>query len=93
MDRYMKYVVMKLGSTDEEVPILFPKHINHSDIDFSRSGPAGTPVGAGNVEIYSKDGKVKVSAYGKSVSLGVDSRPEDEGLIDRMVNPPSIFGD
>jgi hypothetical protein len=68
----MKYIVVKIN--DLETPILFSKLKGHDDI----ANKLGLPViSAGFVGTDFKP-------YGKSISLGKSSRPEDERLFKFM---------
>ena len=79
----MKYVICDHGGI--EVPIIFPDLLNHSDFAGFR------PVSAGFVSIYGDDkpkegaccceNGMRVSVHGKSVGLGIGSRPEDEDIL------------
>lgn len=43
------------------------------------------PISAGFVDIKSNNGVVEVSCYGKSTSLRLDSRPEDDAIVLRSL--------
>jgi hypothetical protein len=86
----MKYVIVEVGGI--ETPIIFDPIIQHSDFK------ARNPISAGFFELkeenraeqYDAWGGVdfvpKVRVFGKSVSLDIDSRPEDAILIERALS-------
>lgn len=79
MTTNMKYIVVDTGLND--IPILFDTSINHSDM-------AGrfTVVSAGFVFITNDKGTIKAYAGGRSLSLGIVSRPEiDSKIIEKML--------
>ncbi len=83
MDR-TKYVVVEEGGL--LVPILFSHLVPHSKFRH------WNPVSAGFVSIdpvSSGDGQTTtvVSVFGKSDSLDITSKPEDAGLIRKMILP------
>jgi len=80
MDIELKYVV-----TDENDFAMFSKLSNHNDV---ARGLYGTPVGAGFCNLRQKvdSEDVSVNCYGRSISLGIKSREEDELVINRKIN-------
>lgn len=75
-DRTLKYIIVENGGL--EMPIIFNETFNHSFI----AEPHRKVVSAGFV-ILTRDGQV--SAYGKSTTLGIDSRETDSELIKREI--------
>lgn len=86
----MKYVI-----TDNNDFAIFSKQTNHSDIGRVLHGE---PIGAGFCNIAVKgEGEqeetnmerrdVNIHCYGMSISLGLDSREEDEIIINKKINP------
>ena len=79
----MKYVICDYDGL--ELPIIFHDIFKHSDFkDFK-------PVSAGEVKLYGEKGPIegacccenaiRVDAFGKSTTLGLKSRPQDEEII------------
>lgn len=85
----MKYIVVETknatGGT-QETPIIFSDLVSHDEV----ARKFFKPISAGFLSINKEMGECKeeyrVSAYGKSVSLGVSSRTEDKALIERHLN-------
>jgi hypothetical protein len=76
-----KYIVVDNGLADAF--ILFPMMYNHSDV--ARAFP-GTVISAGFVLDFG-DGR-GFQCYGKSISLNISSRPEeDEALLRKQLLP------
>ncbi len=76
MDR-AKYIIKKIGTA--EYPVIFHPGIMHSEMATSKE-----VVAAGFLQIYED----KVSCFGKSVSLKVESRGQvDADLIQRTLFP------
>ena len=74
MDLKQKYIITR----NREI-IVFPEMIQHSD--FSDWGP----ISAGFISFgVNKDGNPTCSCYGRSISLGLDSRPEQDTLIAKL---------
>jgi hypothetical protein len=62
-------------------PLLFPEHVSHADL---KNAFQGAPiVSAGFVDFNDVEGKLHCT--GKSDTLGVCSRPEDEVLVNRLI--------
>ena len=83
----MKYIIFdKLGL---ETPLIFEDIVEHSTFQHLKI------ISAGEVTLYGADGPIEnacscnndieVSAFGKSVTLGVKSRPEDAKIIHRAL--------
>jgi len=72
---WMKYIIM-----EHEIPIIFPEFLNHADV----ARYQGAVVSAGFCCINLKEGKV--SAWGKSVSLEIESRKQDAEIITEELN-------
>lgn len=75
----LKYVI-----TDKNDFAIFTKLTNHSDI----RGLYGKIVGAGFCNFAQKADSedVNIHCYGRSVSLGISSREEDEEIINNKIN-------
>ncbi len=80
-----KYIVVEIfcGIMKMETPILFPAHVGHIDMARSLGITPDDVLAAGHVGLSaSRHGDdVEVTAYGRSTSLGVESREEDSRLI------------
>ena len=77
----MKYVIIDWGGV--ECPLLFPCFWNHDDIARAVQG-RGKPVSAGLVK---RDDGGRLYVTGRSVSLGVNSRPvEDLDIILKAID-------
>lgn len=82
----VKYVIV------DGTAIVFPASIQHSDM--VRFGQKCT--GAGFVTFYTKEDEygenlVHASCYGKSISLGIESRPvEDSQIVTRQITNPTF---
>ena len=74
-----KYIMVELNGL--ETPIIFPAYIQHHEMAMNK-----TVVSAGFVSIGMINDKVEVEAYGKSVSLRVQARPEDSEILKRTFN-------
>ena len=74
-----KYIIVLDLSRDGEFPVLFPKQLIHRDIAFRY-----TAVSAG---FWFMDKNGKVTVYGNSDSLGLNSRPEDAAIIEKYLSP------
>ena len=75
----MKYLILDDGY---ETPILFPEYKKHDDM----SRKLGKAISAGFVSFGPRpEGEVGATCYGESVSLKIKSRPEDSGLISRLL--------
>lgn len=84
---YMKYIIVRKHGLSLEVPILFHEAINHKDINVS---DVGDIVSAGfcefEHEVYEGGGACFVRAYGRSDSLDINSRENDENIIRMMLD-------
>ena len=90
-----KYVVglARAGYIEQVVAIIFPEAVIHEDMALAFFGSKNRIIGAGFCHVVEREGfSTAVQAYGDSVSLGIDSRPEDAfylnaalGLIDDPV--------
>ena len=81
-----KYIIVEMfsGVCTFETPIVFPCFIGHDDMARAMGYKPEKVLAAGFVMFAPKkysDSVVNVSTYGKSVTLGVESRPEDADLI------------
>jgi hypothetical protein len=80
----LKYVI-----TDKNCFALFSDTTGHDEV---ARGLWGTPVGAGFATMRqaadSKD--INIHCFGKSVTLGLESRPQDEEIITSKINDPYI---
>ena len=75
----LKYVII-----NETFPILFGECHKHQDFVANR---LGTPTSAGFCTISQVgDHGMSVSCFGKSVGLNLESKPDDERLIERLFN-------
>lgn len=74
----LKYII-----TDKDCFAIFSFTADHIDV---AHGLWGTPVGAGRCTIKQEAGDVKVHCYSRSHSLNLESRPEDEGIINHQIN-------
>lgn len=75
-----KYIVVIMGDSQFETPIMFPDYVTHDEV-YRKIG--GTLVSAGffTTGFTQASGDYDVSAFGSSTSLGIGSRPEDAALI------------
>ena len=81
----MKYIIIERNGL--EVPILFADFEDHNKIAEALGG-VNKITGAGFCQFISGDNyKALVKCYGESFTLGIKSKPEDEILINRMLNP------
>ena len=86
---YGKYIIKVLRGI--EVAILFDPLISHCDIG-TKGDSRGETISAGFFGAFAEpteedDKKISVGVWGKSVTLKMDSRPEDEALIKRVLRP------
>ena len=79
MAREMKYVVIADELHDQ--PYLFSYTLQHQEFVNRMGVDHSRVVSAGFVAVINN----KFKAYGKSVSLGRASRPEDTDIINRMM--------
>ena len=77
-----KYIIIDINGSD--VPILFPSFIEHITMRNKFSNCDIISAGMFSVGV-DKDNEISVSAYGKSVSLNVESRKEDVRIIKRII--------
>lgn len=88
----MKYVVVKAAIGDLEVPIILSPALSHKDVCHYEAGAwtfNGRPVvSAGFVSLYPNDktDAIAVSCYGRSVTLGLGSRPKDSEILNYSIN-------
>ena len=75
--RSIKYIML-----DWDTPILFPDHMNHSDVAANFSSPVTS---AGFVSVNGRDeyGDTLVQCYGESVSLKIKSNEKDSKIMNR----------
>lgn len=68
--------------------VIFSPTIRHSDLK-PAWGLSGETVSAGFCTVQAKadSSDADVHCYGESVSLGLESREEDEEIINRYINP------
>jgi len=76
--------------TKEKEPILFPSTINHSDMARYIGGEI---ISAGFVSFRAKDDgdsfhSIEAHAHGYSLTLNLDSKPEDSEIINRFMRIP-----
>ena len=74
--KQMKYIIVDDGMSD--VPYIFPEHIEHT---LMAGLVHGTAISAGFIS-FSIDSLV---CYGKSISLDIESQPEDSDLINKLI--------
>lgn len=65
---------VKYVRTEDNIIIVFPEYYQHSD--FKRFNP----ISAGFISI-----REKCTCYGKSISLGLSSLPDDSALADKQI--------
>lgn len=78
--RKFKYIIFS-DFYGNECPVLFPEHIEHSQLKDSFSNI----VSAGFADIIVYNDVIKVSAFGKSTGLNIESREKDSSIIERMI--------
>jgi hypothetical protein len=66
-----------------DTAVLFPPHVTHADM--VKAFPDATLLGAGFVRF--DETTRKLFCYGKSSSLGVESREEDNFFVNKLVEP------
>lgn len=77
--RWKYIIVLDKG---EEVPIIFPKDIEHVRVWSDRDNI----ISAGFVDIFMGfDNKFVVTTYGESISLKLKSRKKDSGIIELYI--------
>lgn len=75
--------MLKYIMTKDKEPILFPPTINHSEM---AKDIRGEVVSAGFVSFSAnKDGDVVAHAHGYSLTLDMQSHPEDSSIINRFL--------
>ncbi len=81
MAKELKYIIVKQGGF--KTPILFDDTISHNEFDkiFRKS-----VISAGFFDTSIVDGEIRVSTFGRSVSMKVESRPQDAALIEKFLN-------
>ena len=79
-----KYIRIKELNGVEDVFILFPPDITHSNVAFRMGISDSNLVSAGFVQNIVKNGKREANCHGKSVSLKVESQPEDTELLNKQ---------
>jgi hypothetical protein len=79
----MKYVMFKVNQISMEMPIIFPDFINHNDMSeiiqrhmLSLHEMKCHPISAGFINLGPR-----VKCHGKSTTLKLNSRPEEDSLI------------
>ena len=75
----MKYIIIDDGGL--EVPVIFPPHWDHAQT--AQKFPGRDVISAGFVK---RDGSGYLYVTGKSVSLGLESRPDDLGIIIKQLD-------
>jgi hypothetical protein len=79
----VKYIIVDQGGLD--IPLVFSEILVHAEV--ARAYP-GRVVSAGFVSFRaSPDGDLTADAWGESISLNVASRPEDSGIITKLILP------
>lgn len=81
--QHWKYILFCKAMHGETI-VLFPPHITHADI--RDAFPHDEVLGAGFVRF--DETTKRLICYGKSTSLGVESRPDDEFFANKLVEPP-----
>ena len=84
--KYFKYIIWDLGMYGE-FPVIFPNFVQHAELQHTYN--QDLIIAAGDGEVYMEDGKIKISTFGKSLSLStkdktIESRPEDAQLLLRL---------
>lgn len=75
-----KYVILRVGGTD--LPIVFSDLMTHADVARPLCAHRGEPVAAGFCYINDAG---RYTCYGESVSLRLESRPEDGAILNRYL--------
>jgi len=86
---YGKYIIKEVRGI--EVAIMFSPLISHCDIG-TKGDSRGKTIsagffGIGSLQIEENYDAIGVSVWGKSVTLEMESRPEDEALINKVLRP------
>lgn len=78
----MKYII-----TDKNAFAIFSDTQSHTDM---ARGMWGEPVGAGfcTIQAEADSSRANVHCFGKSTTLHLESRPEDENIINYKINNP-----
>lgn len=79
-----KYIRLKELHGINDVFILFPPAIGHNNVAFKMGISDDNLISAGFVQNIVKNGKREANCHGKSVSLKVESQPEDTGLLNKQ---------
>jgi len=79
----IKYVVIEEPTLIGEAMYVFPDYVQHKDFVYDMDAEDKV-VSAGFLYFSVDDGEIKVEAYSKSVSLGVESRDYDSRIAQRM---------
>jgi hypothetical protein len=85
----LKYII------SEYSPIIFNETLNHSDVARCLHSKV-LSAGFVNIQVRMKSELFSVTAYGKSISLGIESRPEDSKILEEFLtrDPNSfLYGD
>jgi len=79
--RVIKYIMI-----DKDTPVLFPDHLQHRDVASRMCRDFTSITSAGFVSLNGRDecGNTLLEAYGKSVSLGVESDEKDSAVMNRV---------
>ena len=73
----MKYVIF-----DDDTYLLFPSTVQHINVLINQGIGLKTPISAGFCMIKAiNESEMKISCYGESVSLDLESRPEEDSEI------------
>ena len=79
----IKYVVIEELTLMGEAMYVFPDYIQHNEFVCNMDAEDRV-VSAGFLYFSVKDDTIEVEVYGKSVSLGVESRERDTRIAQRM---------
>ena len=83
-----KYIIVEMfsGVCTFETTIVFPCFIGHDDMARAMGYKPEKVLAAGFVNVGVDYGEIVVGTYGKSTSLGVESREEDARLIRKALS-------
>lgn len=86
----LKYIMYDVDGT--KIPVIFGDTISHADIG-GRVRPTkwshykwAIAESAGFVQINQCDGKTVVSCFGESISLALQSNPEDTAIVQKYIS-------
>lgn len=85
----MKYIIIDNGMY--ETPVIFDEATDHKQMAINVGGSNVNVIAAGFIQCIFDGRDVGFSCYGRSVSLGVNSRPDlDSALIHRMMGDDDV---